>query len=75
MLNFIAWQMLVGVLPLTVLPFRDDAAGDAVERRLRALLLVWTGAVSTATGIPAVDRRAALPAGGNRIAQHVRHSR
>jgi drug/metabolite transporter (DMT)-like permease len=49
MLNFIAWQMLVGVLPLTALPFVltlppiDWSVAFAVEA-------VWVGAVSTAGG-------------------------
>ncbi len=32
-LNFIAWQMLIGVLPLTALPIVMSLPGDAVERR------------------------------------------
>ena len=49
-LNFIAWQMLVGVLPLT-----RAAAGARLPRRgsgasTYALLLVYVGAVSTAFG-------------------------
>ncbi len=49
MLNFIAWQMLVGVLPLTVLPFvlPLPPVQWGVEY---AFLLLWTGAVSTALG-------------------------
>ncbi len=49
MLNFIAWQMLVGVLPLCLLPALiplDGAQWSAVYGGL----LLWTGAVSTAAG-------------------------
>ncbi|NDP43888.1 MAG: DMT family transporter [Aromatoleum sp.] len=49
MLNLIAWQMLIGVLPLCLLPFVLTL--PAVEWTLSyAGLLLWTGAVSTATG-------------------------
>ena len=48
-LNFIAWQMLVGVLPLTLLPLVLDLPRDAMERDLRAAA-VQVGAVSTALG-------------------------
>jgi len=49
MLNFIAWQMLVGILPLTVLPLvlpLPDARWSATY----VTLLLWTGALSTAVG-------------------------
>jgi drug/metabolite transporter (DMT)-like permease len=49
MLNFIAWQMLVGILPLTVLPLvlpLPDARWSAAY----VTLLLWTGALSTAVG-------------------------
>jgi drug/metabolite transporter (DMT)-like permease len=48
-LNFIAWQMLAGVLPLTVLPFVFGlpAAQWSVTY---GLLLVYIGVVSTAVG-------------------------
>ncbi len=49
LLNFIAWQMLVGVLPLTVLPFAMTLPATQWSGAYAALL-VWTGAVSTATG-------------------------
>ena len=49
MLNFIAWQMLVGVLPLTVLPFVLPLPKVAWGVDY-AFLLLWTGAVSTALG-------------------------
>ncbi len=49
MLSFIAWQMLIGVLPLTVLPLVMTLPG-AQWSLAYAALLVWTGAVSTATG-------------------------
>jgi drug/metabolite transporter (DMT)-like permease len=49
MLRFIAWQMLVGVLPLTVLPFVLPL--PPVQWGVAyAFLLLWTGAVSTALG-------------------------
>ena len=35
MLNFIAWQMLLGVLPLCAAAARAAAAGNALERDLR----------------------------------------
>src|SRR5664279_4733359 len=62
-LNFIAWQMLVGVLPLTVLPFLLDLPATQWSVTY-ALLLLQIGAVSTALGFLlwiAVLRR--LPAG------------
>jgi len=47
--NLIAWQMLIGVLPLCLLPFVLTL--PAVEWTLSyAGLLLWTGAVSTAIG-------------------------
>jgi drug/metabolite transporter (DMT)-like permease len=49
MLNFIAWQMLVGVLPLCVLPFVLPLPGAQWSAAYAGLLL-WTGAVSTAAG-------------------------
>jgi len=49
LLNFIAWQMLIGVLPLTVLPFAMTLPATQWSVAYAALL-VWTGAVSTATG-------------------------
>ena len=47
--NFIAWQMLVGVLPLTLLPF---AFGLAPTRWsvAQVALLFYSGAISTAFG-------------------------
>ncbi|MEP7183534.1 MAG: DMT family transporter [Betaproteobacteria bacterium] len=49
MLSLIAWQMLVGVLPLTLLPV--VLPYPAVDWSLPyAALLLWTGAVSTALG-------------------------
>jgi len=49
MLNFITWQMLVGVLPLCVLPFVLPLPGAQWSAAYAGLLL-WTGAVSTAAG-------------------------
>ncbi len=49
MLNFIAWQMLVGVLPLCILPIAMPLDGAQWSATYVALLL-WTGAVSTAVG-------------------------
>jgi drug/metabolite transporter (DMT)-like permease len=49
MLNFIAWQMLVGVLPLCVLPYVFVLPGAQWSAAYAGLLL-WTGAVSTAAG-------------------------
>ncbi len=49
MSNFIAWQMLVGVLPLALLPFLFDFP-PARWSVTQALLLFHVGAVSTAFG-------------------------
>ena len=49
MLNFMAWQMAVGVLPLTLLPLFIDCAPTQWSVT-QALLLVHVGAVSTAVG-------------------------
>ena len=49
-LNFIAWQMLVGVLPLTLLPFVLRLAARRNGARRYVLLLLQVGAVSTALG-------------------------
>jgi drug/metabolite transporter (DMT)-like permease len=49
MLNLMAWQMLVGVLPLTVLPLFIALPGATWDGAY-AMLLLWTGAVSTAAG-------------------------
>jgi len=48
-LNFIAWQMLVGVLPLTVLPLVLDLPATQWSATF-ILLLVQVGAISTALG-------------------------
>ena len=48
-LNFIAWQMLVGVLPLTVLPFLMGLP-SAQWSVTYALLLVYVAGISTALG-------------------------
>jgi len=49
MLNFIAWQMLVGILPLTLLPLALPLP-DARWSATYVMLLLWTGALSTAVG-------------------------
>jgi drug/metabolite transporter (DMT)-like permease len=49
MLNLIAWQMLVGVLPLTALPF-VLALPPADATPSYVALVAWTGAVPTAFG-------------------------
>jgi drug/metabolite transporter (DMT)-like permease len=49
MLNFLAWQMLVGVLPLTPLPFLLGLAPARWDAEYVGLL-AWTAAVSTAFG-------------------------
>lgn len=49
LLNFLAWQMVVGVLPITVIPLLHElpaANWDATY----VVTLVWTSAVSTALG-------------------------
>ena len=48
-LNFIAWQMLVGVLPLTALPLVLDLPATQWSAAY-VLLLVQVGAISTALG-------------------------
>lgn len=47
--NFVAWQMLAGVLPLTLLPLAFDLAPTRWSVA-QAALLVYIGAVSTAFG-------------------------
>jgi drug/metabolite transporter (DMT)-like permease len=47
--SFMAWQMLVGVLPLTPLPWLFGLPQPAIDPAYAGLLL-WTGAVSTAVG-------------------------
>jgi drug/metabolite transporter (DMT)-like permease len=49
LLNFIAWQMLVGVLPLSALPLVVALPGTNWDLTY-GILLLWTGAVSTAAG-------------------------
>jgi drug/metabolite transporter (DMT)-like permease len=48
-LNFISWQMLVGVLPLTLLPLLLDLPATQWSVSY-ALLLLFVGALSTALG-------------------------
>jgi drug/metabolite transporter (DMT)-like permease len=48
-LNFIAWQMLVGVIPLTLLPLAFDFAPTRWSLA-QAGLLLYIGAISTALG-------------------------
>ena len=49
MLNFMAWQMAIGVLPLTVLPLFVPFPSTQWSL-VQVLLLVHVGAVSTALG-------------------------
>ena len=49
MLNFIAWQMLIGILPLTLLPLAMQLP-DSQWSVTYVVLLLWTGALSTAIG-------------------------
>lgn len=49
MLNFMAWQMLAGVLPLTLLPLAFDLPPTRWSG-LQALYLLYIGALSTAAG-------------------------
>jgi drug/metabolite transporter (DMT)-like permease len=49
MLNFIAWQMLIGILPLSLLPLAMPLPETAWSATY-VLLLLWTGALSTAVG-------------------------
>ncbi len=45
-LNFVAWQMLAGVVPITFLPFLLDVPAPAWSP-VYAMLLLYTGAIST----------------------------
>ena len=58
-LNFIAWQMLVGVLPLTLLPLAATCRRCNGASRY-ALLLLHVGARVDGTRLPAVGGGAAL---------------
>jgi drug/metabolite transporter (DMT)-like permease len=49
MLNFVAWQMLVGILPLCLLPLAMPLP-DAQWSATYVLLLLWTGALASAFG-------------------------
>ncbi len=49
MLNFIAWQMLIGVVPLSLLPLAIPLPATQWSATY-VMLLVWTGPVSTAGG-------------------------
>jgi drug/metabolite transporter (DMT)-like permease len=49
MLSFIAWQMLLGILPLCLLPLAMPLP-DAQWSATYVLLLLWTGALATASG-------------------------
>jgi drug/metabolite transporter (DMT)-like permease len=49
MLSFIAWQMLIGILPLCLLPLALPLP-DAQWSATYVLLLLWTGALATACG-------------------------
>jgi drug/metabolite transporter (DMT)-like permease len=49
MLNFVAWQMLVGILPLTFLPWLLDVPATQWSVA-QVLLFVYTGAIATAGG-------------------------
>jgi drug/metabolite transporter (DMT)-like permease len=63
MLNFIAWQMIIGVLPLTVLPFLMDLPVARWSAQ-QALLLLYIGAISTALGfLMWIEILRVLPAG------------
>ena len=45
-LNFVAWQMLAGVIPITLLPFALGVPAPAWSP-VYAMLLLYTGAIST----------------------------
>jgi drug/metabolite transporter (DMT)-like permease len=63
MLNFIAWQMLVGVLPLTLLPFAFDAPATQWSVS-QVLLLIYVSVIATAGGFLAwMSILRVLPAG------------
>jgi drug/metabolite transporter (DMT)-like permease len=49
MLNFVAWQMLIGVLPLCLLPLAVPLP-DRQWSATYVLLLLWTGALASAFG-------------------------
>lgn len=48
-LNFLAWQMVAGVIPLTVLPFAFGLPGSQWSATY-ALILIYVSALSTALG-------------------------
>jgi len=63
LLNFIAWQMLLGSLPLAILPFVLDVAPTRWSVT-QVLLLLQVGAISTALGFLLwIDVLRHLPAG------------
>ena len=70
-LNFIAWQMLVGVLPLTLLPWIFTFPATQWSANLRAAAGLRRRGLDGAR-VPALDRGPALPSRGHRVAQHVR---
>ena len=49
MLNFVAWQMLIGILPLSLLPLAMTLP-EAQWSATYVLLLLWTGALASAFG-------------------------
>ena len=49
MLNFVAWQMLIGILPLSLLPLALPLP-EAQWSATYVLLLLWTGALASAFG-------------------------
>ena len=49
MLNFVAWQMLIGILPLSLLPLATTLP-EAQWSATYVLLLLWTGALASAFG-------------------------
>ena len=49
MVNFIAWQMLIGILPIMVIPLIHPLP-PAAWSATYALLLFYSGAISTAIG-------------------------
>jgi drug/metabolite transporter (DMT)-like permease len=63
MLNFLAWQMLLGVLPLTLLPFVLDLPRTRWSAT-QVLLLIQVGVIATAFGfILWIEVLRQLPAG------------
>jgi len=73
MLNFVAWQMLIGILPLTFLPWALDVPGT--QWSVTQVLLFGLHRRDRHRGrVPVVDGDPARAARRHRVAQHVRRA-